>query len=55
LTAIKKATVDPGFVAWAKKGSIPMRNIYGDEAQKMYLNFAKFYDDLGPTFKKYLK
>ena len=55
LTAVKKATVDPGFVAWAKKGNIPMRNIYGDDAQKMFLSFAKFYEDLGPTFKKYLK
>jgi tripartite-type tricarboxylate transporter receptor subunit TctC len=55
LTAIKKATTDSEFTAWAKKADIPLRNIYGDDAQKMFLSFAKFYEDLGPTFKKYLK
>jgi tripartite-type tricarboxylate transporter receptor subunit TctC len=55
LTAIKKATTDPEFTAWAKKGDIPLRNMYGADAEKMFLSFTKFYDDLGPTFKKYLK
>ncbi|OGP60582.1 MAG: hypothetical protein A2162_05345 [Deltaproteobacteria bacterium RBG_13_52_11b] len=55
LTAVKKATTDPGFMAWAKKADIPLRNIYGADAEKMFLSFAKFYGELGPTFKKYLK
>lgn len=55
LTAIKKATTDPEFTAWAKKADIPLRNVYGADAEKMFLNFTKSYDDLAPTFKKYLK
>jgi tripartite-type tricarboxylate transporter receptor subunit TctC len=55
LTAIKKATVDPDFIAWSKKADVPLRNVYGADAERMFLRFSKFYTDLTPTFRKYLK
>jgi len=55
LEAIKKATTDPEFVAWAKKADVPFRNIYGADAEKMFLKFVKFYGELTPIFKKYLQ
>jgi tripartite-type tricarboxylate transporter receptor subunit TctC len=52
--AIKKATTDREFVVWAKKMEIPLKNVYGADAQKMFQNFVKFYEGLAPILKKEL-
>jgi tripartite-type tricarboxylate transporter receptor subunit TctC len=52
--AIKKATTDREFVAWAKKKEIPLKNVYGADAQKMFQNFVKFYEGIAPILKKQL-
>ncbi len=54
IAALKKATTDKDFVAWAKKFQFPLRNIYGDDAQKMFLQFIKYFDELAPLLKKEL-
>ncbi len=54
IAALKKATTDKDFTAWAKKFQFPLRNIYGDDAQKMFLQFIKYYEDLAPILKKQL-
>lgn len=40
------------FVAWTKKSHFPIRNIYGDYAQKMFLQFIEYYEDLATILKK---
>ncbi len=54
LEAIKRATTDKDFVAWAKKFNFPLRNLYGSDAEKMFLNIIKLYDNLAPLLKKNL-
>lgn len=54
IAALKKATTDKDFVAWANKFQFPLRNIFGDDARKMFLQFIKYYDDLAPLLKKQL-
>lgn len=54
LTALKKATHDAEFVAWAKKFNVHLRNIYGSDAEKMFLKYKKDYENLAPMLKKYL-
>ena len=52
--AIKKATTDKEFLALAQKANFTLKNMYGDEAERMFLQFIKFYDTIGPTLKKHL-
>ena len=54
LEAIKKATTDKDFVAWAKKAEFPLKNVYGADAEKMFRKFTKSYEDLAPLLKKNL-
>jgi tripartite-type tricarboxylate transporter receptor subunit TctC len=55
LTAIKKAITDKDFVAWAKNAEFPLTNLYGNDSEKFFLSFMKFYEELAPVFKKILK
>ena len=52
--AIKKATTNSEFVAWAKKMEIPLRNVYDADAQKMFQSFVRFYEGIAPILKKQL-
>ena len=54
MAALKKATADGEFLAWAKKNEVPVRNIYGNEAAKVFLQYKKFYEDNAQILKKYL-
>lgn len=55
IAALKKATADGDFLAWARKNEVPIRsNIYGSDAEKTFLKFKKFYEDIAPMLKKYL-
>ena len=54
LTALKKSMDDPDFIAWAKKADFPLKRVYGADAEKFFLKFAKFYNDMTPVLKKYL-
>ena len=54
LSALKKATADPNFMAWAKKCDVPLSNIYGEDAEKMFTKFVTFYQELAPSLKKHL-
>jgi len=54
LSALKKATTDPAFVAWAKNADFHLTNTYGDEADKMFKRLSKFFYDFAPVLKKNL-
>lgn len=54
LAAMKKTCEDPAFIAWAKKASYPVKRVYGADAEKFFLKFVKFYDDMSPVLKRYL-
>jgi tripartite-type tricarboxylate transporter receptor subunit TctC len=54
IEAMKKACDDPDFIAWAKTANYPVKRIFGDDAQKFFMKFVKFYNDMAPTLKKYL-
>ncbi len=55
ISALKKATADADFLAWARKNEVPIRgNIYGSDAEKTFLQFKKFYEDIAPMLKKHL-
>jgi tripartite-type tricarboxylate transporter receptor subunit TctC len=55
IAALKKATADGDFLAWARKNEVPVTsNIYGSDAEKTFLKFKKFYEDIAPMLKKYL-
>ncbi len=54
LGALKKATADAEFVAWAKKSNVRLKNVYGGDAEKLFLSYKKFYEDLAPMLKKHL-
>jgi tripartite-type tricarboxylate transporter receptor subunit TctC len=54
LEAIKKATTDNDFVAWAQKADYPLKNLYGSDAEKTFLRIKKTYEDLTPLIKKNL-
>jgi tripartite-type tricarboxylate transporter receptor subunit TctC len=55
IAALKKATADKDFLAWARKNEVPVtNNVYGGDAQKTFLKFKKFYEDIAPMLKKYL-
>jgi tripartite-type tricarboxylate transporter receptor subunit TctC len=51
LAALKKACDDPGFVAWAQKANYPVKRIFGPDAEKFFLKFVKFYQDMLPVLK----
>ncbi len=54
LAALKKACDDPEFIAWAKKTNYPVKRVYGPDAEKFFLKFTKFYQDMLPALKKNL-
>ena len=54
LEAIKKATTDKNFVAWAKKADYPLKNVYGSDAEQAFLRVKKSYEKLTPLIKKNL-
>ncbi len=54
LAALKKATADADFLVWAKKYDVPVRNVYAGDAEKLFLKYKKFYEDLAPILKKRL-
>jgi hypothetical protein len=51
---MKKSCDDPGFIAWAKTANYPIKRVFGDDAEKFFMKFVKFYNDMAPTLKKYL-
>ena len=51
LAALKKACDDPGFIAWAKKANYPLKRVYGADAEKFFLKFVKFYQEMLPALK----
>jgi tripartite-type tricarboxylate transporter receptor subunit TctC len=51
LAALKKTCDDPGFVAWAKQGNYPIKRVFGADAEKFFLKFVKFYQDMLPVLK----
>jgi tripartite-type tricarboxylate transporter receptor subunit TctC len=54
LAALKKACDDPGFVAWAQKANYPVKRVFGTDAEKFFLKFVKFYQDMLPALKNNL-
>ncbi len=54
LAALKKSCDDPGFIAWAKKANYPIKRMYGADAEKFFLKFTKFYQEMLPVLKKNL-
>lgn len=54
IEAMKKSCDDPGFIAWAKTANYPIKRVFGDDAQKFFMKFVKFYNEMAPTLKKYL-
>jgi tripartite-type tricarboxylate transporter receptor subunit TctC len=54
IEALKKVNADKDFLAWAKKAEYPLRNLYGNDAEKTFRNIIKTYDDLTPLLKKHL-
>jgi len=54
LAALKKACDDPGFIAWAKKANYPVKRVYGADAEKFFLKFVKFYQEMLPALKSNL-
>ena len=54
LAAIKRATTDKDFVAWAKNAEFPLTNLYGTDAERFFLKFMRYYEDMAPAFKEHL-
>lgn len=54
LEAIKRATVDKEYIAAATKANFHLKQIYGSDAEKAYLQLIKFYGGVAPALKKYL-
>jgi tripartite-type tricarboxylate transporter receptor subunit TctC len=54
LAGLKKACDDPEFAAWAKKANYPVKKIFGADAEKFFLKFVKFYQDMLPALKNNL-
>lgn len=54
LEALKKVNADRDFLAWAKKAEFPLRNLYGNDAEKTFLKIIKTYEELTPLLKKHL-
>jgi tripartite-type tricarboxylate transporter receptor subunit TctC len=54
LEALKKANSDKDFLAWAKKAEFPLRNLYGNDAEKTFREIVTTYRELTPLLKKYL-
>ena len=55
IEAIKRATNDKEFEAWAKKFKLNLGKTYGDDAAKLYQGFAKYYEEIAPILIKHLK
>jgi tripartite-type tricarboxylate transporter receptor subunit TctC len=54
LAAMKKTCDDPAFIAWAKMANYPIKRVYGPDAEKFFMKFVKFYNDMAPLLKKQL-
>jgi len=55
LAALKRVPTDGEFLALARKNYVDLRhNIYGDDAEKIFLKYKKFYEDIAPILKKHL-
>jgi tripartite-type tricarboxylate transporter receptor subunit TctC len=54
LSAMKKTCEDPEFVAWANKAKCQIKRIYGADAEKFFMEYVKFYNDMAPLLKKQL-
>jgi len=54
IAAMKKVMVDPEFSAWAKKTKFPLKNVFGADAEKVFLKYKKTFEDMTPILKKYL-
>jgi tripartite-type tricarboxylate transporter receptor subunit TctC len=54
IDVIKKATANSDFMAWAKKSKSNVKNIYGDDAQRLFLQYIKALENNAPLIKKML-
>ncbi len=54
LEAIKRATADREFLALAKNANFNLKNVYGNDAERLFLQFIKFYGEIAPVLKKNL-
>ena len=54
LAALKQACDDPGFIAWAQKANYPVKRVFGPDAEKFFLKFVRFYQDMLPALKSNL-
>ncbi len=54
LEAIKRATADKEYIAAATRANFHLNQIYGSDAEKMYLQLIRFYDNVAPILKKQL-
>ena len=54
LAGLKKACDDPEFVAWAKKANYPVKRVFGADAEKFFMKFVKFYQEMLPALKNNL-
>jgi tripartite-type tricarboxylate transporter receptor subunit TctC len=52
LAALNKACDDPKFIAWAKMANYPLKRMYGPDAEKFFLKFVKFYQEMLPVLKR---
>jgi tripartite-type tricarboxylate transporter receptor subunit TctC len=52
--AMKKVMVDAEFSAWARKMKFPLKNVFGADAEKVFLKYKKTFEDMTPILKKYL-
>lgn len=55
IEAIKRATNDKEFEAWARKFKLNLGKTYGEDAGKLYQGFAKYYEEIAPILIKHLK
>jgi tripartite-type tricarboxylate transporter receptor subunit TctC len=55
IEALKRATNDKEFEAWASKSKLNLGKTYGEDARKLYQGFTKYYEDIAPILIKHLK
>ena len=54
LAVLKRASDDPGFIAWAQKAHFPIKRVFGADTEKFFMKFVKFYREMEPVLKKTL-
>ena len=54
LAALKRASDDPGFIAWAQKAHSPIKRVFGADTEKFFMKFVNFYREMEPVLKKTL-